>query len=559
MNQEPTSLLHRLARQRPLLMSLLSGLLLAASFPPSPLAPLAYVGFVPLLLVVEAYHIRWFRYAYLSFLLWNLGGCYWLMLTAMGAHSPAEAIESLMAGLIANIVNPLLMSLPLWAYLRLRRRLGRWSTVWVFVPLWLLFEFLHFRWELTWSWLTLGHSQTYLPFYIQYIEFTGVLGISLHILVGNALTYTLLHQFGTGQNFHKTVYLFAGWLAWPLVLAPLLLWQGRGVYQSSGSVRVRVIQPNIDPYSKFEEMTRSEQIIRMRDLIRQPGIDSIDLVVMPETAIPKAFFADCVPTHPLTRPLIQEMQKDSFSLLTGLVELRFFPASIVANNSMERYDALRHNAALAGCPPHPDGWYDHCNATLMLRNDAPPASMQKSKLVPMVERVPYLETFDFLKNWNIDLGGSFGNYGLPDSIHCLATHTGAKVAPLVCYESQFGYLVREFVQNGADMLAIVTNDGWWGRSSGHIQHAHFASLRAIETRREIARSANTGISLFVDARGYLYNQTSWWTPAFADRKVTLHQGTTLYVLLGDWIGWLALLAAFALTGLRIKQRFFEKP
>lgn len=552
-------MLHRWARRQPLLTALLSGLLLAASFPPSPLAPLAYVGFIPLLLVVEAYHIRWFRYVYPAFLLWNLGGCYWLMLTAMGAHDTGEAIESLVAGLVANLANPLLMSLPVWAYIRLRTRLGQYSSVWLFVPLWLVFEFIHFHWELTWSWLTLGHSQTMFPFYIQYIEFTGVLGISLHILAGNALVYTLLQAYAADNKaaLRRPALLLGGWLLLPALVAPLLLRSGREVYKPIGTVNVRVIQPNIDPYSKFEELTRTGQIIRMRELIRQPGIDSIDLVVMPETAIPKALFADCLPTHPLTRPLVAEMQKDSFALLTGFNELRFFPASVKPNAAMRPYD-MRYNAHFEGCPPRESGWYDGCNATVMLQPGGAPQTMQKSKLVPLVERVPYLETFDFLRNWNIDLGGSFGNYGLPNSIHCLRMQNGPVVAPLVCYESQFGDLVRQFVQHDAGMMAIVTNDGWWGNSSGHIQHAHFASLRAIETRREIARSANTGTSLYADARGYLHQQTAWWTPTFEDRKVKLLNGSTLYVQLGDWLGWLALLCVIGLAALRLKQRFGSK-
>jgi len=533
--------LFSLARNHPYKMAMLSGLLLATSFPPSPLSFLAYVGFIPLLLVVDAYHIRWLRYTYTAFLIWNLGGCYWLMLTAMGAHNTSEAIQSLVAGLLANIANPFLMAIPVWIYVRLRTRGLPWgiAPIWAFVPLWVTFEWLHFNWDLTWSWLTLGQSQTLYPFWIQYAEFTGVFGISAVLLLGNVAGYRMLYHLREGKRILPEIGLLAVLVIFAALSGVLLLRPGREVFKPSGTLRVRVVQPNIDPYSKFEDLTRNEQITRFVELASAPGIDTIDLVILPETALPRAIFGECLATNGLIQPLWKVVRADSISLMTGFSELRYFakdarhlPASV------RPYDA-EYNPSFDACRDFPSGWFDACNAAAMLRYDAAPQTAEKAKLVPLVERVPFLESLTFLKDFNIDLGGNFGNYGLPDSLHALQTHTGARVGSLVCYESQFGGHVRQLVKKRADVLAIITNDGWWGRSSGHIQHAHFTTLRAIETRREVARSANTGISLFADAKGYLHQQTPWWQPAFADRAMHLHTAQTFYVRYGDIVGWLA--------------------
>jgi apolipoprotein N-acyltransferase len=573
--------LYWLARTKPYPMVILSGVLLVLSFPPSPLAFLAYVAFIPLLLVMDhtpdrifedrlwgffkagiinlwrilTLQILWryrgknwrykrrsisryaqiFRYAYTTFLIWNFGVGYWIILTAFGVESGGEKIAAFTAGMMANLLNPFLMTIPVYLFARLRRASTAFIFSLGFVMFWLSFEYLHFHWELSWSWLTLGHSQSMYPDWVQYLEYTGTLGISLHILLVNVLGYQMVRA---AQISQWQRWAFAGGivllLALPFALNPYLLNPERQVFQPDGELNVRLIQPNVDPYEKFSG-TAKQQIEDFVELISQPGLDSIDLVILPETAIPRTVWRHELRSDPLLAPLWAILlQHPRLSLLTGLTEVRRIDETTEKVPQSARYS-----------PSY--GHYEYYNATALLNKDTLPQTFQKGKLVPLVERMPYLETLAFLKDYNIDLGGSFGNYGKPPEIKPLSLHpSGAQVASLVCYESEYGDYIRLLIGEEPGLISIVTNDGWWNfdnstnqrsGSSGYIQHAHLASLRAIETRREIARSANTGISCFVDNQGKLRQQSDYWVPTYVDGKVKLYGGQTFYVRHGDYIGW----------------------
>jgi len=111
-----------------------------------------------------------------------------------------------------------------------------------------------------------------------------------------------------------------------------------------------------------------------------------------------------------------------------------------------------------------------------------------------------------------------------------------KAAPIICYESIYGDFVNGFVRNGANVLFIITNDGWWGNTAGHRQHFTFARLRALETRRPLARSANTGISAFIDQRGDIIEKTEYWIPAVLKANLRVNDKLTFYVIFGNYIG-----------------------
>jgi apolipoprotein N-acyltransferase len=591
-------------------MVILSGVLLVLSFPPFPFAFLAHVAFVPLLLVIDktpaktfedrfwgffkaifvllwrfltlqfiwrfkqkpwryqrqiiSHNAQVFRYAYTAFVIWNFGTCYWLMMTAFGATGWTEVITYLMAGLVACILNPFLMTIPVYLYTRVKKTGWHGLASLAFVCFWLTFEWLHFNWDLSWSWITLGHAFTLYPSAIQFIEFTGTLGISAQVLIVNVLIYQAVRAVDSQQSIVHSPQASEGtnspdrtkrklhfWVPLggavlfalaPFLFNPVILAEDRAVFQPVDSLSVRVIQPNIDPYDKSKTYAYNRQIDIMDSLMGAPGIDTIDLVVMPETAIPKGMYRECLRDERLIQPLWRRVYLENLSLLSGFIEFRLYPGDIdpVPIHSYP----LANNRIPGRCSSYPaeeidKAYIDQCNASFMLRVDTAAQTFQKAKLVPMVERMPFLDVLTFLKDWTPELAGSVGGYGYPDTIQNLVVHTGDKVASLICYESEYGDYVREFVNRGARMLTIITNDGWWGESSGHIQHAHFTTLRAIETRRAVARSANTGISLFGDNRGYLYQETEWWTRVYLDRKVPLYEGETFYVKQGDYIGQIA--------------------
>ncbi len=521
------------AQKKPFYLVVLSGLLLGLSFPPFPFPFLAFVGWVPLFYIWE-YSTQKYWKTYLGLLFWNVIVGYWLCLTVLGANSFGEAFQNFFAGFLANTLNPFLMSIPIAIFWSIRKKSSSLFSYLYFIPLWISFEFLHFQWELTWSWLTLGHAFSSFPFYIQFIEWTGIYGASALLLLVNILILNLLHQ----PNHKRLVYATLFTIFFPFFVSIFLTLPSRKAYQTEKTWKVRIIQPNIDPYQKFEVTSEESQIALFSKMYEQKGIDSLELVILPETAIPFGIFYHNYQEDYRLLPLIETVKKHQVPLLTGCSEFKVFDNQNLAPSTARQYD---------------NKWVQSYNSSTVL-GDTSSEFYEKSKLVPFVERTPYFDYLKALQNIiQIDLGGGFGNYGVPDSIYCLDGKTTNEIGNVICYESIFPHHVRQIVKKGAKFISVITNDGWWGKSSGYIQHAYYARLRAIETRREVVRSANTGISMHIDNQGNILKSTHWWKTEYFDTLVNHFNYQTLYVLWGDWFSYLALFLSFVIVVMKWKR------
>lgn len=545
-----------------------TALMLAASYPPVPWPWLIWIAWIPLLIVLDSmpdeaeedgfiyrcqlpciYFFRIitlqflyrknsfalperkrisktrqaFRYLYTGFFVWNILTCYWLMLTALSVPT-GEAFSSFLAGFFASAANPVLMSIPVLLWLKMHHRLNPVLSVLAFVSAWISFEYLHYHWDLSWSWITLGNAMSSAPLFIQFAEFTGIEGISMWILLINLFLFQAIRQ----GNFNLKIYwtLSCTLLAFlPLLLNIWILNPNRAVFQPESTLNVRIVQPNIDPYLKFDTDQLDAQLNIFYTLTDAPGADSIDLVVFPETAIPEPVWTHELSTAEPMKGFWTLLAKyPRMSILTGFTELKFYDRPPYPNSAR----------------PIDDGYFDYCNSAVIL-GSARMRTYQKSWLVPMVERIPFLDHLSVLKDYNIDIGGGLGSYGRSDSAFNLFTRTGVPVGPMICYESAFPDHVRGYTQRGARLLAVITNDAWWKQSSGYIQHAGLSVIRSIENRRDIVRSANTGISLFTDVYGNRYQDTDWWKETWIDRKVHLYTAQTFYVEYGEWLSKGALL------------------
>jgi apolipoprotein N-acyltransferase len=125
------------------------------------------------------------------------------------------------------------------------------------------------------------------------------------------------------------------------------------------------------------------------------------------------------------------------------------------------------------------------------------------------------------------------------------------IGPIICYESVYGEFVTGYVKNGANLLFVITNDGWWGDTPGYHQHAAFSSLRAIETRRSLARSANTGISCLINQRGDIFQKLGWWKRGAIKGTLNANRKLTYYVKNGDYIGRTACIFSILIVALYI--------
>ncbi|HEY1037947.1 MAG TPA: apolipoprotein N-acyltransferase, partial [Bacteroidia bacterium] len=199
------------------------------------------------------------------------------------------------------------------------------------------------------------------------------------------------------------------------------------------------------------------------------------------------------------------------------------------------------------------------NAAIQIDSSINVQVYRKSKLVPGSEIMPFLWLIKPLEKYALDMGGTVGSLGLQKdrSVFKSPDNTLA-IAPIICYESVYPEYITEYVKNGANMLFIVTNDGWWGDTPGYKQHLAYGALRAIETRKPIARSANTGISCFVNEKGEAYNKTNWWEPAIIQADLNPNTFQTIFVKLGDVLAKASLMLTGILFVLGVYRRFRRK-
>jgi apolipoprotein N-acyltransferase len=203
-------------------------------------------------------------------------------------------------------------------------------------------------------------------------------------------------------------------------------------------------------------------------------------------------------------------------------------------------------------------YLDYFNTAIQIENSAQVSFYHKSKLVPGVEQMPFSAALAFLKPVFARFGGSSSGFGRQDEPSVFYAQSGIGAAPVICYESIWGEYVATSVKNGAQFIAIITNDGWWGNTSGKDQHMDYARLRAIETRRWVARSANTGISGFINQRGDIVQRSAWWVPTALKADINLNEELTFYVKYGDYIAMIGCAGSAIFAALLIAGAFRKK-
>ncbi len=527
-----------------MLLAVSSGLLFWLAWPVKPLAPFLFLAFVPIFLLDEALDSKvdrkagrkFFRYSYLALLIWNATTTWWVI------------NSTLAGGVFAILANALLMYLPLWAFRSTKKWAGEAWGYFGFVLYWMTFEHIHLNWDLSWPWLTLGNAFAMFPEWIQWYEWTGVFGGTLWVLLGNLAFYFVLFRSGAVERGFIPWRSITYTLLW--VLLPILYSYYRyASYEEKGPAHeVVVLQPNIDPFTEKFVGTENfipfdEQVRRFMDMSEEKLTDSTDFLLWPETAIDKAFNEATLHNEPLIRRIRQFRSRyEELSLLTGITSYSVYEGDAPRT---ARYQ--------------PDiGYYDFYNTGLFLSDTGEDSLYHKSKLVPGVEIMPYPQVFGFISETILNLGGTSGGFGQQEERTVFYSSEEAGIAPSICYESIYGDFMAQYVRNGASYIFIITNDAWWGDSPGHRQHFHYASLRAIETRRSIARCANTGISGFFNQRGDVLQRTNYWEPAVIKGEIRANEELTFYARYGDYLSRTAVwLAAFVFLAAFVKNKLLR--
>ncbi|MBC7606883.1 MAG: apolipoprotein N-acyltransferase, partial [Burkholderiales bacterium] len=389
--------------------------------------------------------------------------------------------------------------------------------------------------DFSWPWLNLGNGFADYPKWIQWYEYTGTFGGSLWVLVINAYGFELLSDLKARKSavFFKTVLpkIVLG-IAIPIVLS---LWLYAS-YEIKGKTKeVIVLQPNVDPYTEKYDTPNFETtkgLLAQTDQIITPDTE---FVIAPETVLAESTPFDQFYNSTSRYLMIDYLQKHpKAQLLWGMDTYHFiFDKNDIAPSSNFYKEGV---------------WVDFYNQALFINHRLDFQKYYKSKLVVGIENLPYKSILEpLLGNVMLDLGGTISTKTTQKERSVFVADDGTRVAPIICYESVYGEFVTGYVKNRADFLAIITNDAWWNQTQGHKQHLTFASLRAIETRRDIARSANTGISAFINQKGDIVSRTKYGEKTALLGTVHLNSKLTFYVRYGDYIARMAALILLLLS------------
>ncbi len=502
-----------------------------------------FAAFVPLLWISASYDAsrrswwRVFGWSLLAFALWNALTIWWIWYA-----TPVGPFAATLASTTLNMIAFML-------YHTVSKKAPKALAYVLLAAAWIATEYWYTVGEFSWPWLILGNGFSHDVRLVQWYEYTGVFGGSLWVLATNILLFEAMQAPRRAGR----------WIAAGCVLFVPMIVSGIGyaTYRQpdEGSVRVAIVQPDVDVYDKFHgDNTRQERNIV--ELISEVP-SGVQFIVLPETAVPGYYWEPELGTAkyfagvrgPFWAELADSLKKahPEALLVTG------------ANTNLAYTPELRSRTARLG---RDGGWYDHFNTAVGLDSAGRIQLHHKGRLVIGAEKTPMPWLFEWLDFLVIDLGGTLGQLGVGQ--HGTAfEHGGVRIGPAICYEGLYGDFYGDFVRRGAQAMFIISNDGWWGDTPGYKHLFSISRLRAVEHRRAIARSANTGMSGFIDARGDVGQTLGWDERGVLTDDLRLRSAETVYTRYGDYLGrisqYVMLLCILYYVAYRFKKKNYLVP
>ncbi|AZB23249.1 apolipoprotein N-acyltransferase [Chryseobacterium bernardetii] len=520
------------------LLTLISAMLLSVSWPTYGVPFFIFFALVPLLMMEHGIskfsdykRKNWmiFGLSYLCFVIWNIVTTGWLY----GSKNP-DGSHSLMAVVFPVLVNSLLYSLVFQCYHWYKNAQGTYWGLGFFIAIWMSFEKFHLGWELTWPWLNLGNVFSDYPKLVQWYDTLGATGGSFWILLINVLIFYTIRTWEAGRkrkDLIKNSSIIAALIAIPMIIS--VIKYNSFNEKPLGQVNVLMLQPDLDPYAEKyskDSLTIEQDLLALAE---KNSTTKIDYYIAPETALPGR---GSISETGIEKSLLLNNVKDFLSkhpgsvFATGISSHRLFfnPAALPK-------EAYEINQGV---------WVASYNTAVQLAPQQKTQVYHKGKLVPGVEIFPYMNVLKpILGDAMLNLGGTVASLGTDKERMAFSNpYNKGKMAPIICYESIYGEFVTDYVKKGANFLGIMTNDSWWGVTEGHKQLLSYARLRAIETRREIARAANSGISAHINAKGEVVADTFYGDQTALFSKINLYDGMTFYSRAGDLLSRFSMFA-----------------
>lgn len=493
-----------------ILCALLSGVLLCFSFPTvlfgwhaPDLGFLAWIALVPLIIAMrDARLSRVFLLTFLTGIVAYSGSLYWLYraMHYYGKLSPALSVVTLVLLVIILSIYMALASLSArFIHSRWRGELMAWLPV-----CWVAVEFCRNYVPMNgFPWSNVAMSQWSSLYTIQIIDVVGVYGLMFLIIWVNAFIAELVLRI-SGQRVRMLIpkaIATAVLVAVTLVYGYVRLGAVTAVEENERVIKVGMIQPNILQEDKWAKDKVVDNLHKLRLATRKLRDAAVDLVIWPEASFPFTLSTD-------------EKALDPRALGFDKEELSEYPF-VMFGVITERPDEQYYNSAL-----------------LFDAKGVKRGQYHKAHLVPFGEYVPYERVLFFARK----LAEPIGKFRAGDSFEPLMNGE-VKIGPLICYEDIFPEISRKLTAAGAHFLANITNDAWYGVSSAPYQHMALSVFRAVENRRYVLRSTNTGVSAVIAPSGKLDMVSGIFEEALIVAPVRLLEKKTIYTRLGDWFAW----------------------
>ncbi|MCU0425805.1 MAG: apolipoprotein N-acyltransferase [Candidatus Kapabacteria bacterium] len=543
----------------------LSGFLLGIGFAPTWLGILAYLGFVPLLLVLERTEgvSQTLRRLYWTFFVFHGVSNWWV------SSWQREADPYLMAaGIALWLGHPFFFAVPMLGYTFIRKRLGRAAALGLLPFLWTAFEWLHGLGEASYPWQALGYTQIFYTPLVQIADVTGVWGLSFVVVLFNSLAawlvFSVIAQSISGETplavrITKALYLCRFQIV--LGIGVLLALLGYGMLrvrdfshdklsQRHAFTRVGIIQPNINPWGKWQGSPQEQVLLHLHladslRMITQKTVQksttdtasNLDFVLWSETAIP---YRILLPQNSAFLEMLRQWTDSTkTAIVSGLPSDRLYKrradAPLTASVIPRMFDTIYAESFNSAMVLAPGSNIAHSDVLTPYPPTLP--IHRKMKLTPLAERVPYAETFAFAVKaltWGVGISGwGLGREQKP--LPLVREKDTVQIGMVICIESIYPAFVAEYARKGANILAVITNDGWFNHTPGPEQHYMIAAMRAVESKRYVVRCGNTGISGVLTPLGTSLHRTTIDTQAVLAETVPLLDEQTLYAHFGDWL------------------------
>jgi apolipoprotein N-acyltransferase len=509
------------------------------------------ISFVPFFIIEDYLYKNRRSYSKNSFFIYTLPGFLIFSIITLGWLR----VASMVAAITVIMGISFLMSFTVWLAHVVRLRTGNLLSVIALIAFWFCYEYISLNIDIVSPWVNLGNGLAKDIHFIQWYEITGTSGGTLWILISNITLSAVIIKSENG--FKKSRVTLLLWIL--ILIIPSFLSNKRysGIKQGPGKEsEIVIIQPNFDPYTNKFTMPFDKQLRKVISLAESVISETTQWVITPETTVDDPVNEDDTGNNNyiiMVRELVSRYPHTA--VVTGMTTFKLYPQSSARparpTRSARFVDSL-------------NTYYDHFNSALKIDTSPTIEIYHKSKLVPGIEKQFATGPGRLISKILPNLGGSQWGYGAQNDRNIFNySDSKIKIAPIICYESVFGKYVTGYVKKGANLLFIITNDGWWKNTNGYEQHLSYAFIRAIETRRPVARSGNTGISAFIDIKGKIISQTEWWTETTLKGTLTPETRITPYVKYGDWLlkcGTFSTLIVLIIVfiGIPIHKKYFKK-